>query len=61
MNYLLTRKDICNLRDQLRRVRLACLAAIELGDCHAVARLTCEASRLKHRLFLACDMAPQMG
>lgn len=61
MNYPLTRTDIHQLRDQVRRLRIACLAAIELGDCRAVARLTCEAARLKKRLLLACDMAPQMG
>ena len=45
--------NVQKLKLQLRRVRIACAAAIELGDCKAVARLTCEAGRLIDYLRLA--------
>jgi hypothetical protein len=45
--------NVRKLKLQLRRVRIACAAAIELGDCKAVARLTCEAGRLMDYLRLA--------
>jgi hypothetical protein len=48
--------DIPKLKRQLNRLRLACLAAIEIGDCHAVARLTCEAARLRSQLGLVSAM-----
>ncbi len=48
-----TRATITRLKHQLRRARIACIAAIELGDSHAVARLTCEAARLRDCLHLA--------
>ncbi len=54
--------NIAKLQHQFRRVRLACLAAIELGDCRAVARLTCEAARLRTCLrLLGADTALEMA
>jgi hypothetical protein len=53
MQSSITSIDINKVKQQLRRVRLACLTAIELGDCRAVAQLTCEAARLRSRLLLA--------
>ncbi len=49
----LTTIDTRKLKEQLGRVRIACLTAIELGDCRAVARLTCEAARLRDCISLA--------
>ena len=46
MQHRFTKININKLKQQLRRVRIACVAAIELGDLRAVARLTCEAARL---------------
>jgi len=40
------------LHRRLQKTRLAALAAIELGDCRAVARLTCEAARIRSALSL---------
>lgn len=48
--------NIPKLKQQIRRVRIACIAAIEIGDCRAVARLTCEAARLKNCLSLVYSM-----
>jgi hypothetical protein len=48
----LMRIDVRKLRQQLRSVRIASLTAIELGDCRAVARLTCEAARLQSCISL---------
>jgi hypothetical protein len=48
-----TKINVEKLKLQLHRVRIACVAAIELGDCKAVARLTCEAARLRDFLRLA--------
>jgi hypothetical protein len=44
--------DVKKLRHQLQSVRIASLTAIELGDCRAVARLTCEAGRLQNCISL---------
>jgi hypothetical protein len=44
------RLDLEKLRRKLRSLRLASLAAIELGDCRAVAWLTCEAARLQNAI-----------
>jgi hypothetical protein len=49
----LTTIDTRKLKEQLGRVRIACLTAIELGDCQAVARLTCEVARLRDCITLA--------
>jgi hypothetical protein len=56
MEFKVTRIDVGRLKRQLQRARLAALAAIELGDSRAVARLTCEAARLKHAINLAGAM-----
>jgi len=53
MKHRPAKNKIENLKLQLRRMRIACSAAIELGDCRAVARLTCEAARLRDRVLLA--------
>jgi hypothetical protein len=53
MDFRITRIDIGKLRRRLHRVRLGTFAAIELGDCRAVARLTCEAARLRNAISLA--------
>jgi hypothetical protein len=53
MQNRLTKINIDKLKQQLGRTRIACVAAIELGDLHAVARLTCEAARLTDYLNLA--------
>ncbi len=52
----LTIINVRKLKEQLGRVRIACRAAMELGDCRAVARLTCEAARLRDRISLADSM-----
>ena len=48
-----TRIDTRRLDQQLRLVRIKILVAIVLGDCRAVARLTCEAARLRDAIRLA--------
>jgi hypothetical protein len=53
MDFGLTRIDVGKLKQKLGRVRLAILAAMELGDCRAVACLTCEAARLKNAILYA--------
>jgi hypothetical protein len=53
MEPILTRIDVERLRKELQRARVATTAAIELGDCHAVAHLTCEAARLQSAIRLA--------
>jgi hypothetical protein len=47
MQFLTNRFDLRKLKEKHRRLRLGSVAAIELGDCHAVAWLTCEAARLQ--------------
>lgn len=47
MQHTSLRPDLLKLKQKLRRVRIASWSAIEQGDCHAVARLTCEAVRLQ--------------
>jgi hypothetical protein len=44
--------DVRKLKEQLQRVRIASIASIEVGDCRAVARLTCEAARLQNCITL---------
>lgn len=56
MQQSLTTIDIRKLQQQLGRVRIACAAAIEMGDAHAVARLTCEAARLRDSINLAATV-----
>jgi hypothetical protein len=53
MKYQPAKARIEKLKLQLRRLRIALIAAIELGDCRAVARLTCEVARLRDRVLLA--------
>ena len=48
-----TRIDVDKLDQQLRLVRTKSLLAIVLGDCRAVARLTCETARLRDAIRLA--------
>ena len=57
----LTKTNIARLKLQLHRARIACAAAIELGDCKAVARLTCEAAQLRAYLRLAPAFAAEPG
>ncbi len=49
----LTNIDVNKLTQKLRTVRAKSLAAIILGDCRAVARLTCETARLRDAIQLA--------
>ncbi len=56
MQLKLTTIDVRKLKEQLGRVRIACRAAMELGYCRAVARLTCEAARLSDWISLADSM-----
>jgi hypothetical protein len=58
MKEISTRIDINKLKEQLGRLRLACAAAIQLGDHHAVAHLTCEAARLRNCLEVATIESP---
>jgi hypothetical protein len=53
MDFKLTTIDVSKLKRQLHRARVALVAAIELGDPRAVARLTCEAARLMQAISLA--------
>jgi hypothetical protein len=52
-----TRIDVGKLDRQLRVVRMKSLVAIVLGDCRAVARLTCEMARLRDAIRLASSVA----
>ena len=52
-----TRIDVGKLDRQLRLVRMKSLVAIVLGDCRAVARLTCETARLQDAIRLARSVA----
>jgi hypothetical protein len=49
----LTRINVKKLDKQLRLIRIKSALAIALGDWRAVARLTCEAARLKNAIGLA--------
>jgi hypothetical protein len=53
MRLILTRSDLTRLKRKLHRVRVACWSAIQEGDCRAVARLTCEAARLRDAVMAA--------
>lgn len=57
MENQLTRIDSRKLHQQLRLVRFKSLLAIALGDCHAVARLTCETARLRDAIRLVSAVA----
>jgi hypothetical protein len=46
----MTRTEIERIKESLSRAQVACAAAIESGDCRAVAHSTCEAARLRHVL-----------
>ena len=48
-----TKIDVRKLDQQLRLVRKKNLLAIALGDCRAVARLTCETARLRDAIRFA--------
>jgi hypothetical protein len=52
MHEKLTRGLLAKLRQKLRRARVASWLAIEKGDYHAVARLTCETARLKNAISI---------
>ena len=51
--YLQHARTVLPNLDKLGRVRIACMAAIQLGDPRAVARLTCETARLRDSISLA--------
>ncbi len=53
MENKLTRINVHKLDQQLRLVRTKSLLAIAVGDCRAVARLTCETARLRDAIRLA--------
>ena len=57
MQPILTRTEISKLKERLGRIRIAYLAAIEEGDCHLVAHLTCEAARLRDCINFASVLA----
>ncbi len=53
MDNQFTKIDIRKLDQQLKVVRMKSLLAIVVGDCRAVARLTCETARLRDAIRLA--------
>jgi hypothetical protein len=57
MDRAVTMIDVRKLDEQLRLVRFKQLLAIVLGDSKAVARLTCEAARLRDAIRLAPAIA----
>lgn len=50
MKSTVTRRDLDNLKQQLRHVRKASLAATQRGDFRTVAKLTCEAADLNRSI-----------
>jgi hypothetical protein len=50
MKTTVTRRDLDQLREQLRGVRKASLAATQRGDFRTVARLTCTAAELNRSI-----------
>ena len=48
-----TRIDVRKLDQRLRLARMKSVLAIVVGDCQAVARLTCETGRLRDAIRLA--------
>jgi hypothetical protein len=57
MHSILRGLDLGKQKQKLRHLLLASLAAIELGDCRAVARLTCEMARLQNAISLGEKLA----
>ena len=57
----LTRINVKKLGQQLRVIRIKSALAIALGDCRAVARLTCEAGRLKDAIGFAGAVSLQVS
>jgi hypothetical protein len=57
MHSILRGIDLGKQQQKLRRLLLSSLAAIELGDCRAVARMTCEAARLQDAIRFAAKLA----
>ena len=53
MEHKLTSINVEKLKTRLQLVQLKSLLAIVVGDCRAVARLTCEAARLRDAIDLA--------
>jgi hypothetical protein len=53
MDFRLTKINVKKLQMRLQRARIAALAAMEIGDCKAVARFTCEMARLRDAISLA--------
>jgi hypothetical protein len=53
MDLIIPELDLGKLRRKLRRMRRASLAAIELADYRAVARLTCAVVRLQDTISVA--------
>ena len=52
-----TKIDIGKLDQRLRVIRMKSVLAIVVGDCRAVARLTCRAARLADAIRLAKPVA----
>jgi hypothetical protein len=52
-----TRIDVHKLDQRLRLVRMKRVLAIVVGDCRAVARLTCQTARLTDAIRLASSVA----
>ncbi|MHC1764638.1 MAG: hypothetical protein AB9869_10065 [Verrucomicrobiia bacterium] len=59
MQIKLTESDVRRFRRNLQRARIATVAAMQMGDCRAVARLTCEAARLQNAVAFAGAMREQ--
>jgi len=57
MDFKVTRLDVQKLRLKLQKVLIGARASMELGDCRMVARLTCEAARLRNAILLARAIA----
>jgi hypothetical protein len=57
MEKKVTNIDVEKLSQRLQLVRAKSLVAIILGDCHAVAKLTCQAARLRDAIRLAAVVA----
>jgi hypothetical protein len=53
--------DVPELEQQLRLLRMKSFLAIVVGDCRAVARLTCKTARLRDALRLARTVASQVA
>jgi len=53
METKLSKINVRKLHRQLQMVQIGSSVAIQLGDAHAVARLTCETARLANAIALA--------